>query len=430
MIPRYTRSQMGRIFTDEHRWSVMLQIEILAAEAWAHLGRVPRQAIKKIKEKARINIPRIIEIEQTVKHDVIAFLTQVGETIGPESRFLHIGMTSSDVLDTGLAVQMQQAADLLLQDCDQLITTLAKLARRYRSTMIMGRSHGIHAEPTTFGLKAALWYAETVRNRERLIRARAAVSVGKISGAVGTYAHLDPRIEAHICKKLGLQPAYVSTQIIQRDRHAEFCCALAVVAGTCEKIATEIRHLQRTEVAEAEEPFTPGQKGSSAMPHKRNPILSENICGLARIVRSNALTSLENIALWHERDISHSSAERIIIPDTCILLDFMLNRLNGVLKKLAVYPQTMKANIQKTASIIVSQRLMLMLVDKGMKREDAYRIIQTHAMKARTDQAGYKKNILGDKKVTSLASAKEISGCFDLKYYIRWVDEIYKKVGL
>lgn len=430
MISRYTREEMGRIWTDQNRWEKILEIEIFAAEAWSKLKKVPKKALGKIKSKAKIDIERILEIEKTVKHDVIAFLTQVGEKIGPESRFLHIGMTSSDVLDTALSVQMREACELLIKDLEQLTKAIGKLALKYKDTMMMGRSHGIHAEPITFGLKMAGWFTECERAKERLLRAKDIISVGKISGAVGTYAHLDPRVESYVCQKMGLQPARVSTQILQRDRHAEFISMLAVVGATLEKFALEIRHLQRTEVQEAEEPFTKGQKGSSAMPHKRNPIGCENVCGLARLLRSYALSAMENVALWHERDISHSSVERIIIPDSCILLDFMLVRMSSILKDLRVYPENMEKNISKTSAIIASQRIMLNLVEKGMKREEAYKVVQYHAMESRNNQEEYKKSIKNDSAVKVLLKEKEIDECFNLKYFIRWVPTIFKRLTL
>lgn len=430
MIPRYTREEMARIWADQNRWEKILEVEILAAEAWSDLGKVPKSAIKKIRSKAKINISRMLEIEETVKHDLIAFLTQVGETIGPESRFLHIGMTSSDVLDTALSIQMVESADLLLKDLDQLSKTIAKLAIKYKNTMMIGRSHGMHAEPLTFGLKMAGWYTEIIRAQERMKRAREIVAVGQISGAVGTYAHLDPKIEKYVCEKLGLKPAKVSTQIIQRDRHAEFMQMLALVAASLEKFALEIRHLQRTELQEVEEPFTKGQKGSSAMPHKRNPIGSENITGLARLVRSNAQAAMENVALWHERDISHSSVERVILPDSCILLDYMLNRMNRILQDLRVYPENMQKNMAKTSAIIASQRIMLKLVEKGMKREDAYKIIQHHTMTSRENQEEYINAVKSDSAVKTLIKEKDIEECFDLNYYIRWVDTIFKRLSL
>ncbi|MFH1380148.1 MAG: adenylosuccinate lyase [bacterium] len=430
MIARYTREQMGKIWHDQNRLEKMLLVEVLAAEAWSILGKVPKSAIRKIKAKAKIDINRIYEIEKTVKHDVIAFLTQVGETIGHEARFLHIGMTSSDVLDTALSIQMVEAADLLIDDMEQLTKTIGKLAHKYKNTLIMGRSHGVHAEPTTFGLKMANWYTECQRAEDRLKKAKEIISVGKISGAVGTYAHLNPRIESLVCAELGLKPAKVSSQILQRDRHAEFLSMLALVAASLEKFAVEIRHLQRTEVLEVEEPFTKGQKGSSAMPHKRNPIGCENITGLARLLRTNALASLENVALWHERDISHSSVERVIIPDSCILLDFMLMRMNSILRDLRVYPENMKTNISKTADIIVSQRIMLELVEKGMKREDAYKIVQYHAMKARDEHVDYKEAIKNDSTIKTLMKEKDIDACFDLNYYIRWVNDIFKRLHI
>ena len=382
MIDRYSREEMSRLWTDEHRFQTMLQVELLATEALVKEGEVPAAAYKKIKAKAKINVARIREIEKEVKHDVIAFVTQVGEGIGPEARYLHLGLTSSDVLDTALAVQMVESADLLIDDLKLLQKTIAALARKHKNTLMMGRSHGIHGEPITFGIKVAGWYAEMNRALVRLHRAQEIVRVGKLSGAMGTFAHLDPRVEAYVCKKLKLHPESVATQVVPRDRHAEFLCQLAIVAASIERIATEIRHMQRTEVLEVEEPFTKGQKGSSAMPHKRNPIASENLCGLARLVRGYAHAQLESVALWHERDISHSSVERVGLVDSLILLDFMIHRLNGVLAGLQVYPENMKRNLGRTVEIIASQRVLIALVEKGWRREDAYRVVQAHAMRA------------------------------------------------
>jgi adenylosuccinate lyase len=430
MIPRYSRPEMAHLWTDQYRFEKMLEVELLSTEALVSRKIVPAAAYDKIRKRAKIDVSRIRELEAEVKHDVIAFVTQVGEGVGPESRFLHMGLTSSDVLDTALAVQMVEAADLLINDLEALRKTVAVLARRHRATLMMGRSHGIHAEPTTFGIKVAGWYTELERGMERLKKAREVVRFGKLSGAVGTFAHLEPSVEAYVCRKLGLKPEPIATQIVPRDRHAEYLCHMAVVAGTIERIATEIRHLQRTEVMEAEEPFTKGQKGSSAMPHKRNPVASENLCGLARLIRGYAQSSLENIALWHERDISHSSVERVVLPDATILLDFMINRINTVLSGLQVYPENMKKNMARTVEIIASQRLLLALVNKGLRREDAYRLVQGHAMKAWLEGASFRLLIEADPVISQKLRDSEITVCFDPQYYVRHSKEIFRRAGL
>ena len=380
MIPRYTRPEMGRIWTDENKFKKWLQIEILACEALAEMGEIPPEALREIKEKARFDIDRISELEKVTKHDVVAFLTAVGENVGEASRYIHFGLTSSDILDTSLALLLKQASELLIEDIHKLLSTLKEKAFTYKDTIMIGRSHGIHAEPITFGLKMALWYDEMRRNLTRMERAKEAISYGKISGAVGTFAHVPPFVEEYVCRNCGLKPARISTQIIQRDHHAEFFTTLAVIASSIEKFALEIRHLQRTEVLEAEEFFTKGQKGSSAMPHKRNPILSENLCGLARMVRANSLAALENIPLWHERDISHSSVERVIAPDSTILVDYMLYRLTNVIGNLLVYPENMVKNLEKTQGLIFSEKLMLELTKRKISREDAYSLVQRNAM--------------------------------------------------
>jgi adenylosuccinate lyase len=393
--------------------------------------------VKVIREKGSFNVARILEIEQEVRHDVIAFLTNVGENVGPESRYVHLGMTSSDVLDTALAVQMKQSAELLLKGMEGLKDVLARRAKEFKHTAMVGRTHGIHAEPITFGLKLALWYAETVRNVERLKLALKIISVGKISGAVGTYQHLDPSVERYVCEKLGLQPAPISTQVLQRDRHAEFMNTLAVCGCSLEKFATEIRHLQKTEVLEAEEFFSKGQKGSSAMPHKRNPIVCERITGLARVLRSNALAAMENVALWHERDISHSSVERIIIPDSCIILDFILFDMTKIIDRLLIYPEHMTRNINTTRGLIFSQEVLLALTKKGMKREDAYRIVQEQAMKVwkqesvpSAEEKDFKTLLLGSEEVMKNLSQKELDELFDLKRSLKHVDYIFEQVGI
>ena len=428
MIPRYTRPEMGRIWTPEAKYRTWLRVEILACEAMARLGQVPREAVAVIKRRAAFDPQRIEAIEREVRHDVIAFLTNVAEHVGPEARYLHQGLTSSDVLDTALAVHMCQAADLLLEGMDRLLAVLREQAQRHKHTVMIGRSHGVHAEPTTFGLKLALWYAEMQRNRERLVRAREVIRYGKLSGAVGTFANVDPRVEAYVCRRLGLKPAPVSTQVIQRDRHAEYLTTLAIVAASIEKIATEIPHLQRTEVLEVEEPFEEGQKGSSAMPHKRNPVGAENLTGLARVVRSNALAALENVSLWHERDISHSSVERVIIPDSTILLDYMLHRLTGILERLVVYPERMRANLELTRGLIHSQRVLLALTRKGLSREEAYRLVQRNAMKAWRGSKGLLAHLLKDPQVRRHLSPSALRECFDLEYHLKHVDTLFQRV--
>jgi adenylosuccinate lyase len=421
---------MGKIWEDENKFRIWLEIEMLACEAQAKLGVIPKEAVKVIREKGNFKVARILEIEQEVKHDVIAFLTNVGEYVGPESRFIHLGMTSSDVLDTALAVQMKQSAELLLKALEGLKDVLARRAKEFKKTVMIGRSHGIHAEPITFGLKLALWYAEIVRDIERLKAALKTISVGKISGAVGTYQHLDPAVERYVCKKLGLQPSPISTQILQRDRHAEFMNTLAICGCSLEKFATEVRHLQKTEVLEAEEYFSKGQKGSSAMPHKRNPIVCERIAGLARVLRSNALAAMENVALWHERDISHSSVERVIVPDSCILLDFILADMTKIIDKLLVYPDHMTRNLNATHGLIFSQEVLLALTKKGMKREDAYRVVQENAMKVWENEKDYKTLLLGSEEVMKILSKKELDELFNPKRSLKHVDYIFEQVGI
>ena len=428
MIPRYTRPEMAKIWSDENRLKKMLEVEILAAEAMSALGQVPKTAVQEIRKKAKINVSRIAEIESTVKHDVISFLTQVGETVGPSARYMHLGMTSSDVLDTALSVQMVESCELIVHGLKNLAETLKALALKYKNTPMMGRTHGVHAEPTTFGLKVLGWYSELERNISIIENAKEYVAFGKISGAVGTFAHLSPKVEEYVCNKLGLMPEPVSTQIIPRDRHAVYLCRIAIVAGTLERIAVEIRHLQRTEVLEAEEPFTKGQKGSSAMPHKRNPIMSENICGLARVIRGYAQTALEDIALWHERDISHSSAERIILPDASIALDFMIARMNYVLSGLRVYPENMKANMQKSLDTISSGSLLLCLVDKGLKREDAYAMAQKAAFNAREKKVSFETAALKDKDIRKYISETEIKKAFDIKAHYSNISYIFSRM--
>jgi len=430
LIERYTRPEMGQIWSDENKFRTWLQVEILACEAMTELGEIPREAFSVIKEKADFDIQRILEIEETVKHDVIAFLTNVAEYVGPESRYIHLGMTSSDLLDTSLSILMRQAGHLLLNSLRQFRETIGGRAKEFKDTVCIGRSHGIHAEPTTFGLKLALWYDEVARGIIRLEQAVETISVGKISGAVGTFAHLNPWIESYVCAKADLTPAPVSTQIIQRDRHAEFLSALALIAGSLEKFSTEIRNLQRTEILEVEEAFGTGQKGSSSMPHKRNPISSEQITGLSRIVKSNAATALNNIALWHERDITHSSVERVIIPDSTIALDYMLHKFNNIVANLVVYPDNMRRNLEKTNGLIFSQGVLLMLARNGMTREQAYQIVQKQAMEIWNNGGDFKEAIKQDAQVQKVLSDEEIEACFDLQKNLRHVDYIFKRAGL
>lgn len=428
MIPRYTRPEMGRIWSEENSFQKWLDIEILAAEALAQIGKVPKAAISRIRKNARFNVERIREIEREVKHEVIAFLSSVAESIGDDARFLHLGMTSSDVMDTALAIQLTEAAAILIEDVQSLMKVLRRQAYKYKSTVMIGRTHGVHAEPITFGLKFALWHQEMDRNLVRLRKAVEDISVGQISGAVGTFAQISPKVEAYVCKKSGLKPALISNQIIQRDRHAYFFATLAVIAGSLEKFAVEIRHLQRTEVQEAEEPFTPGQKGSSAMPHKRNPILSENVSGLARLMRSYALAALENVALWHERDISHSSVERVIAPDATIALDFMLRRMTYVLGELCVYPENMKRNLEKSGGAVFSEAVLLALVDKGVSRDAAYRMVQRHALKIARDGGELKDELLKDREIATYLSAREVEAVWGLKHHLANVEFIFRRV--
>jgi adenylosuccinate lyase len=421
---------MGRIWEEQNKFAIWLEIETLACEAQAELGVIPRDAVKVIREKGRFDVGRIDEIEREVKHDVIAFLTNVGEYVGPESRFIHLGMTSSDVLDTCLAVQMKQAGEMILAGLQGLQNVLARRAKEFKTTIMVGRTHGVHAEPTTFGLKLALWFDETRRNIDRMKAALERISVGQISGAVGTFEHLSPKVEEYVCAKLGLKPAPVSTQILQRDRHAEFLSTLAIIGSSLEKFATEIRHLQKTEVMEAEEYFSKGQKGSSAMPHKRNPITCERIAGLSRALRGNAMAAMENVALWHERDITHSSVERIVIPDSCILLDYMLGLTIDVIDRLLVYPENMLKNLDRTHGLIFSQSVLLALTNSGMKREDAYRIVQASAMDVWQSGKDFKATLQANTEVMKSLGASGLDPIFDLNKSIRHVDFIFERVGL
>ena len=419
---------MTRVWDLENKYAKWLEVEILACEAHAAKGRIPRDAAERIRKNARFDVKRIDEIEQTVKHDVIAFLTSVADAIGDDSAYMHMGMTSSDVLDTGLALQIKDASVIIRKDLERLASILKARAFEFKDTVQIGRSHGIHAEPTSFGLKLALWYEEVERNIRRFDQAVQTVSCGMISGAVGNFAQIDPDVEAYVCEKSGLTPAKVSTQVIQRDRHAEYLNALAIIATTVEKIALEIRHLQRTEVREAEEYFSAGQKGSSAMPHKRNPIASENLCGLARVIRSNAMAALENNALWHERDISHSSVERIIFPDSTILIDYMLNRLCNVVEKLVVYPEQMQKNVDLTHGLVYSQRVLLALAGKGVSREASYAMVQRNAMKSWNEGADFLALLKADPDVRHHLSEDQIENAFDAAHFLRHVDTIYERV--
>lgn len=428
MIPRYSRPEMSRIWERKNKYEKWLLIEVLACEAMAKEGLLPKEALANIKKKARFDEDRVDEIEKTTKHDVIAFLTNVAEYVGEDSRYIHLGMTSSDILDTSLALLMKEASDIIIDDLKSLLSVLKKRAFEFKDTVVIGRSHGIHAEPTTFGLKLAMWYEEVKRGLIRMERAKETISYGKISGAVGTFAQVPPPVEEYVCKKCGLKPAPVSTQIIQRDRHAEYLSTLALIASSIDKFATEIRHIQRTEVREAEEFFSKGQKGSSAMPHKRNPITSEQLSGLARIIRGNALAAMENIPLWHERDISHSSVERVIIPDSTILLDYMLSKLTDLIDNLLVYPENMKKNLEKTHGLIYSQRVLLELAKKGITREKAYEVVQRNALKSWEEGKEFYRLISADKEVKKLLTKKELDTCFDLDYHLKHVDTIFDRV--
>ncbi|ADY56649.1 Adenylosuccinate lyase [Syntrophobotulus glycolicus DSM 8271] len=430
MIERYTLPEMGRIWTDEYRLSLWLKIEIAACEGWAQLGKIPSEAVQAIREKAAFTWDRVKEIEETTNHDVLAFLTNLAENVGDEAKYIHLGLTSSDVLDTALSMQLVEAADLILEKTDILIDLLGKKAVEYKDTMQMGRSHGIHAEPITFGLKFALWYEEMKRQKERLIFAREEVRVGQISGAVGTFANVEPQVEEWVCKSLNLKPATVSTQIIQRDRHAFYVAVLAGVASTLDKIGTELRNLQRTDVHEVEEAFAKGQKGSSAMPHKKNPITAERICGMARLIRGNAQVALENVALWHERDISHSSAERVILPDSTIALHYMLHKMVQLIEGLRVFPEHMQNNIDKVYGLIFSQRVMLALIEHGVSREEAYAVVQRNAMKAWETKVHFKDYVLADKEIMAVLTAEEVEELFDYSYHTKNINYVFRRIGL
>jgi adenylosuccinate lyase len=428
MIPRYTREEMGRLWEPQNKFQRWLDVEIAACEAWAELGKIPKRALATIKQKAGFDVSRIDEIEAVVRHDVIAFLTSVAEKIGPESRYVHKGLTSSDIVDTAQSLLMKEAAGIIIRDIKALMAVLKGQAFAHKGTVCIGRSHGVHAEPMTFGMKFALWYEEAGRDRERMERAKKGISVGKLSGAVGTFSNIPTEIEDKVCRKLGLKPEPVATQVVQRDRHAEYLSTLAIIASLIEKIAVEIRHLQRTEVLEAEEPFAKGQKGSSAMPHKRNPVGSENLSGLARVVRANALAALENVALWHERDISHSSVERIIIPDSTILVDYMLHRLTGMLAGLQIYPARMKENMACSYGLYNSQHVLISLTEKGLTREDAYALVQKNAMLSWKKRKDFKEMLLKDPIVRKYLNRRDLDAIFDLKHYFKNIDFIFQRV--
>ncbi len=431
MIERYTLPEMGELWTDTYKLKTWLQVEIAVCEAQAELGYIPQDAVEEIKAKANFDPQRVLEIEAEVRHDVIAFLTNVNEYVGDAGRYIHLGLTSSDVLDTALALQMVASLNLILERLEDLVQALRYQAQEHRNTVMVGRSHGIHAEPITFGFKLAGWLAEVLRNRDRLVALRNSISVGKISGAVGTYANVDPRVEALTCQKLGLEPDTASTQVISRDRHAEFIQQLALLAASVERFAVEIRNLQRTDVLEVEEFFSKGQKGSSAMPHKRNPIRSERLTGIARIIRGYTVAALENVALWHERDISHSSVERVMLPDTCILTHFMLKEITNLVKNLLVYPENMKRNMNVYGGVIFSQRVLLTLVEKGMSRENAYKIVQGCAHQAWNKSDGnFYELIKQDPQVTQYLSLEEIDGCFDPQHHLQNLDQIYQRLGI
>ena len=429
MIERYSLPQMKKVWSEENKYNKWLDVEIAACDAWAEIGKIPRKTIPKIK-MARCNLKRMQEILEETHHDMTAFLGSVAESLGEESRFIHMGLTSSDVMDTALSLQIVEAANILNQDIKDLIAVLAEKAIEHKYTLMIGRTHGIHAEPISFGLKLALWTEEMQRNRHRLTEATKAIAVGKISGAVGTYATVPPEIEEIACSKLSLTPASISNQVLQRDRHAQFITTLAIIAGSLEKFATEIRGLQKTDTREVEEPFSPGQTGSSSMPHKRNPELCERICGMSRLMRGYAVTSMENMALWHERDISHSSTERIIFPDACLLLDYCLNIFTSIISGLLVYPERMIKNMELTHGLVFSQRVLLALIDKGLSRQQAYKLVQRNAMNSWQNGKDYLKLLKADKDITAVLPHNELEAIFDYNYYLRYVDDVFKRLGL
>ncbi|HCB93289.1 MAG TPA: adenylosuccinate lyase [Selenomonas sp.] len=430
MIERYTNPEMGKIWSIQNEWQTILDVEMAACDAMAELGEIPKEAAKNIRAKANFDINRIHEIESVTHHDIIAFLTNVAEYVGDDSKYIHKGLTSSDVKDTAICLMMKQSAELILDDLRKFREVLRRRAAEFKHTPCIGRTHGIHAEPMTFGLKLALWSAEIERDIERVEHAKKIVSVGKLSGAVGTYSNIDPRIEEMVCERLGLTPVPLATQVIQRDRHAEYMTTLAIVASTLEKIATEVRNHQRTDIREAEEYFSPGQKGSSAMPHKRNPINCERVSGMARLVRGNAVAAMEDITLWHERDISHSSVERVILPDSTINVDYCTRKLTNIIDKLLVYPEAMLHNMERTGGLIYSQRLMLAVVSKGVLREDAYKWVQRNAMKRWMEGEDFRTNVEKDPDITKYLTKEEIDDCFDYKFFLRHVDKIMERFGL
>ncbi|HAM1762819.1 TPA: adenylosuccinate lyase [Listeria monocytogenes] len=430
MLERYTRKEMGNIWTEQNRYQAWLEVEILACEAWAELGDIPKEDVAKIRANAKFDVDRIHEIELETRHDVVAFTRSVSESLGAERKWVHYGLTSTDVVDTANSYLLKQANEILRKDLENFIAIIGEKAKEHKYTVTMGRTHGVHAEPTTFGLKLALWYEEMKRNLERFNFAADGVEFGKISGAVGTYANIDPFVEAYICEKLGTTPAPISTQTLQRDRHAEYLATLALIATSVEKFAVEVRALQKSEVREVEEFFAKGQKGSSAMPHKRNPIGSENVTGLARVIRGHMVTAYENVPLWHERDISHSSAERIILPDSTILLDYILNRFGNIVKNLTVFPENMKRNMDRTLGLIYSQRVLLALIDKGLAREAAYDVVQPRAMEAWEKQVPFRELVEQDATIIENLSAEEIADCFDYNYHLKNVDLIFDRLGL
>ncbi|MBC1662389.1 adenylosuccinate lyase [Listeria welshimeri] len=430
MLERYTRKEMGNIWTEQNRYQAWLEVEILACEAWTELGDIPKEDVEKIRANAKFDVDRIHEIELETRHDVVAFTRSVSESLGEERKWVHYGLTSTDVVDTANSYLLKQANEILRKDLENFIAIIGGKAKEHKYTVTMGRTHGVHAEPTTFGLKLALWYEEMKRNLERFNFAADGVEFGKISGAVGTYANIDPFVEAYVCEKLGTTPAPISTQTLQRDRHAEYLATLALIATSVEKFAVEVRALQKSEVREVEEFFAKGQKGSSAMPHKRNPIGSENVTGLARVIRGHMVTAYENVPLWHERDISHSSAERIILPDSTILLDYILNRFGNIVKNLTVFPENMKRNMDRTLGLIYSQRVLLALIDKGLAREAAYDVVQPRAMEAWEKQVPFRELVEQDTTITENLSREEIADCFDYNYHLKNVDLIFDRLGL
>jgi adenylosuccinate lyase len=430
MIPRYSLPKMERVWLKQNKFQKMLDVELAACEAHAKLGNIPKKALSDIRNKAKFNLKRIEELEKKNNHDVASFVENLQESVGKGGEYIHMGLTSNDVTDTALSMQMVEACDLIIKDIDELKIALANKARRYKDTVMIGRTHGVHAEPTTFGFKMALFYEEMKRNTERMKAARNVINVGKISGAVGTFSNIEPAVEAYVCKKLGLEVAPISNQVLQRDRHAQYLTAIAITGASLEKLAIEIRGLQRTEIREAEEYFSDSQKGSSAMPHKRNPIVSERICGLTRILRANAHTAIEDMALWHERDISHSSVERIIIPDSTILIDYMLTIMTDIVEHLVIYPDNMKKNLESTGGLIFSQRVMIELIRSGLSREKAYRLVQRNAMESWKSGKNFKEVLINDKEVTSAMKQYQINKCFELDYYLRNIPKIFNRVGL